>query len=483
MKKIFKLVIMTLICGFLFINTVAAETGEIKRLSPSKFRYKYTFGGESYSIYCPKQILQGTNHRVYNFNISYNEQKPLYDIFTEDVITTIPKSSFEKIRKIAYYGDMKFNDTQDELYYLITNGLIIKALKPDDFFYYERENYSTSLFREVEIKLEEEIDKYFIKPSFDNKEIDLSLNENITISDSNNILSTYQLVGIEGDNISYEIIDNKISLKAIKPGITTFLLKKEYIDKDYNMKLLYEDGQKNFAITPGNFTMYTSFTVKANASKIALEIKDDNTLYSNESLNVSYGIYNQENELIYQINTNVEGIFYTDYLPYGNYYIKEINNSSAYEKNNAIYNISLMSDETKTVTILNHKKSTNEINNLDKIRRIAISFLDEEGRIIDDNINFSIINEVYQSNGKKYITLKDGDYLLKILKIPDEYILEDNTKLISVNDDMDIKIVLKHKEVGIGSEENVSIVVPDTFSFNYIFIFIGLGYVKKFSKY
>lgn len=493
MKKLFRLMVFLFLCSFICIRNSFALTDELKQQSKYNLRYKYTFGFTTHNLYFAKQVLKSNNHDIYNFHMPFNKQFDVYNIYKEIPNTSVPKALFLEMQKIAYYGDMKYRETNNELYYFVTQGLIVKALKPDSFNYSENDLYTKEVFEKVESSLENEIDNYFIKPSFDNKEIEINLNDTLTISDENNILSSYQLENAGNDIVSYKVVDNKIILKALKPGVITFKLKKEFKDKDYDMEFLYKENKGsssitpiNFAITPGNFTSYSEFKVRVNTSRIGLDIKDDETISGEESLNVNYGIYNQNNELIYHINTNVEGIFYTDYLPYGKYYIKQISNSALYEKDNTIYKVNLNSGQEEIIVLKNHKKkifqNTNETNDLSELRQVNISFLDEEGRLIEDDVHISIMDNFYQINGKTSIILKDGNYLIKFLKIPLSYTLENATKLINVNDNMDIEIVLKYKEEGIGNEEIVAIDIPNTFSFNYFFIFIGLRYVKKFSK-
>lgn len=496
MKKISKFVLLFIVCTFIFMGGVNAATGRAEVISKTRYRYQYSFGANNYSLYAQNAVLKGTNHSLYAYNIGLTE-KDLYDIYDKDVDTFIPKEDFEKIKEAVYYGDMKYNETNNSEYLLVTYGLMIKALKPDKFAYSSYKDKESTYFEKLETSLQEEINNYFVKPSFDNEKIQLNLNESLDIIDKNNILSTYEIDSVAGDSVSYEIIDNKISLKVLKPGTTSFKLKKEYHDKDYNMELL--SSKKGFGVTAGNFILYSTFSININGGRIALDIKDDKAL-DNGKLNATYVIYNKEDELVYQISTNTEGIFYTNYLPNGSYYVKELRNSDIYQKNNNIYKVNLNNDE-QSVSIINHKKKVVNINNKVKenLRNITIKFVNEEGKMINDNIKFSIMDKNYQCTGKKDIVLKDGTYILNILEIPDEYIVDNKEKIISINDNMDVEITLKNKEEGLGFEEvsnasNDTIIikpkeevveeinVPDTFSFNYLFIFVGLSYVKKFSK-
>lgn len=493
MQKICKLIIILLICTFSCLINCHATTDEITLQSYTKFRHKYTFGNMTHNLYFSKQKLKSNNYQIYNFHMPYNKEFEVYDINEEIPETSISKNIFYKIREIVYYGDMKYRETQNELYYLATNGLIVKALNPKDYNYLVSSNYTLEDVLEIEEALTKEMTNYFMKPSFNNKEIELNLNEEIILTDKNNILSTYLLEENLNDVVSYEVKDNKIVLKALKPGEVTFKLKKEYKDKDSNMKFLFAEVKGtpltpiNFAITSGNFTDYSLFKVKVNTSRIGLDIKDDKDLSNAKTLNVTYGIYNQKNDLIYQINTLVEGLFYTDYLPYGKYYIKEIRNSEVYLKNDNIYEVNLDNNQDKIIVIENFKRkdALNELNESKNLREIKISLLDEEGKLIKDNINISIMDKLYQINGNTSIFLKDGNYLMKFLKIPEDYLLEEENKILNVKDNMKITIILKHKEVGYGNEV-INIDVPNTWSFNsinYLFIFVGLRYVKKFSKW
>lgn len=494
MKKIFKFGLLLIMCTFIFMGGVNAATGRAEVMSKTKYRYQYSFGTNNYSLYAQNAVLKGTDHSLYAYNIGLTE-KDLYEIYDKDVDTFVSKEDFEKIKEAVYYGDMKYKETNNSEYLLVTYGLIIKELKPDKFAYSAYKDKEPAYFEELETSLQEEINNYFLKPSFDNKEINLNLNESLDIIDKNNILSTYEIDSITGNSVSYEIIDNKISLKVLKPGTTTLKLKKEYHDKDYNMELL--NSKKGFGVTAGNFLSYSTFSINVDGGRIALDIKDDKSS-SNGKLNATYGIYNKEDELVYQISTNTEGIFYTNYLPNGSYYVKELSNSEIYQKNNNIYKVNINNEE-QSVSIINHKKKVVNIDNKveENLRDIMVKFVNEEGKMINDNIKFSIMDKNYQCNGKKDIVLKDGTYILNILEIPDEYIVDNKEIIISVNDNMDVEITLKYKEECFGFEEvsndNTVIIkpkeevieeidVPDTFSFNYFFIFIGLSYVKKFSK-
>ena len=493
MKKIFKLMMFLIICAFLCVsNSYASRVDEIKLQSRFKYKYKYTFGFATPNFYYSKQKLESNNRQVYNFNMPYNKEFEIYNIYEGIPDTSISKDIFLKIKEIAYYGDMKYSETQDDLYYFLTQGLMIKTLKPNNFTYGLNSKYTLEEVEEQENLLVQEMANYFKKPSFDNKKIDLNLNQTITLSDDNNILPSYVLEENDSDIVSYEVIDNKIVLKALKPGDVTFRLKKEFKDKDHDMEFLFKEIKGtpitpiNFALTSGNFAAYSTFKVQVNenTSRVGLDIKDDKTSLDDEKLNVSYGIYNQKDELVYQINTDIEGLFYTDYLPFDKYYIKEISNNDIYIKNNNIYEVNLDSNEDKVIIIENHKKDLSKNKPVDdKLRQINISFLDEEGRLIKKDVDISIMDKLYQINGQTSLILKDGNYLIKFLKIPEDYVLENETTILNVNDNVELEIVLKHKEEGYGYE---TIDVPNTWavkSVNYLFIFIGLRYVKKFSKW
>ena len=495
MKKICKFILFLILCNFLFINNSSALTDEILLKSRINLKHTYKFGNTTRTIYFDKFELKSNNHQIYNFNIPLRQEFLIYDVSEELPNINLSKNILSEIRKIVYYGDKKYNETKNDLYYIVTKVLMIKALNPISFTYFENSDYTNATISQAEDLLKKEINNYFLKPIFDNKEIELNLNEEITILDKNNILSSYLLDELESKIVSFEIVDNKIVLKGLKPGEVIFKLKKEFKDKNYNMEFLFKESNSSFAepvdfaISSGNFTQYSEFKVKVNAGRIMLDIKDDKNISSSNKLNATYGIYNNLDELVYKIKTNVEGLFYTDYLPYGNYYVKELSNSDNYLKNDNVYKVNLDSNQDKVIVIKNHKKDLNdiknELKNSEELREIKISFLDEEGRLIKEDVNISIMNKLYQINGKTSIILKDGNYLINILKVPDDYILENVTKIVDVNDNMELQIVLKHKEEGYGNEA-IDVEVPDTCSFrsiNYLFVFIGLRYVKKFSKW
>ena len=80
---------------------------------------------------------------------------------------------------------------------------------------------------------------HYIKPSFDNSNIELEVGESITLTDTNNILGNYEVEPNENANI--EINGNELKITANRIGNTLIKLKKKYYTQN-PYTIYYGDG-------------------------------------------------------------------------------------------------------------------------------------------------------------------------------------------------------------------------------------------------
>ena len=326
---------------------------------------------------------------------------------------------------------------------------------------------------------------YFIKESIPGKgyELDpktykIELNEKspkIKLTLKNNVIKGTIIINkkyvdehkeLPEENITFNIYDkNKKLYKTIKTNqdgtTSTTLPYGNYTIKQINTTEGY-DYIEPFIISIKDTSTQT-YNLKNNKIKGTIII---NKKYIDEDKelpeeNITFNIYDENNELYKSIKTNKDG-YASIKLPYGNYTIKQINTTEGYDYIEP-FTISIKNSSTQTYNLKNNKiKGTIIINK---------KYIDEDKELPEENITFNIYdenNELYKSiktnkDGFASTTLPYGNYTIKQLdttegydyiepftisikntapltynlknykiKIPNTYITENNNKIIKI---------------------------------------------------
>ena len=154
----------------------------------------------------------------------------------------------------------------------------------------------------------------------------------------------------------------------------------------------------------------------------------------------TFGIYNvSTGGQVGQITTNSNGIATSDYLPMGNYYLKEIALNTSYMKNNT-RTIQFSIDETANNNTINLGEFVNE----GLMGELQIyKYYTEDGA---SHPLQGAVFEIYSSNGNLIDTvttnaagyayvkdLEDGEYTYKEISVPNGYQLDGSTRSFSIS--------------------------------------------------
>ena len=205
---------------------------------------------------------------------------------------------------------------------------------------------------------------------------------------------------------------------------------------------------QDYAVTYKPYVDYSASTVlneDTNTSSIKILKQDTETLKPIKD--VTFGLYNKNDEYITSKITNSEGIVIFDMLYQGIYKIKEIKANDNYVHDDTVYEINTEYNKEVIRTINNtHKKGNLKITKVDKDDNLTV-LEGIEFELIDSN-NKVIAHLVTDINGEVFISnINIGKYTLKETKTKENYNLcIDNNIEVKWNETSEIKIENEKKK-------------------------------------
>lgn len=408
MKKLFKIIIL-LLClvthvkakeyseSFIDkVNWISGDYVNKQKGSSIKYQQMYTIKRKSDNkfVYC---IEPG---------VSIKEGK-IVKGYDEDYldVTKFTANEWDRITKLAYYGygykDNKYDHTGIH-WYTITQFMIWKTV-PNGYDIYFTDTLNgkriTKYQKEIN-EMEEIINTYHKKPSFHGNSYTFDYSKTKRISDSNGVISSYN--SYQSDE--YKITDNFVIFNNKEPGRYNYVFRKNNNIYGY-LPIVYIDNESQNLMSVGNILDDEAFvSIEILGSKVIGHKLDSDTLGNTPQGEASlsgavYGIYNEIDELVEKVVTNNKGEFTSNYLDYGNYYIKEITPSPGYTLDSKKYYFELDSNSIPTINLF-EKVITGKL----EIKKYSLSNGEKK---LEPEAKF----QVYDKNNKLYkeaITDKDG---------------------------------------------------------------------------
>ena len=379
---------------------------------------KYIIDGDI--VYC---VEPGMNIMTNDYNIDY-------DLFNSSIDSEV----IEKMKLIGYYG-YDYIGHKSDYYFLATQELIWELLN-NDVYFTTGINGSGSVI-DIEKEKNEIMDlvnKHYVKPSFDGVSFEGIYQESIVLTDSNNVLSNYEVVSSNNDVL---IDGNKLVIKFTNLGSDKVVLRKKKYDN--RVSLFYNaDGSQDFMffrvddlLSFINVESYLPSSVievfKTGEQLIDIDgdLGNYDFVYEERGLsNVNFGIYASEDiyevdslvyrkdELVETIST-INGIAKSSNLPNGKYYIKELKSENGFVLDDKVIEVVLNNKNKEIYTYkvnLNNERQKIFVN-LHKKGEVFESIIDN--KVNYNNIDFSGIKfglyagrDIYDSEGD-LLVLKD----------------------------------------------------------------------------
>ena len=286
-----------------------------------------------------------TNELVYCIEPGVTLSGSLYDSYNEyNTLFNLSEDKYNKIKLIAYYG-YNYKDHTDIKWYMITQYLIWKEIKPDNWVIY----LSDANKNNIDYLYQDNINEIYSLVNSHNENLGINngyiinYRKNITI-DTNSGLENYTLNKglIEGNKI---IIDN---LDYGKNDI-----KLEF--NNYNPVLFYfNSGGQNVFKRGDVHKENINFYVYVTAGRVKISECDQETFL--DSFNGgTYQILNEDETVLDEFNCQNEDCI-SDYLPVGFHKIKVKSLPDDYESNNYIYDVEIKDNDIAEVNICSLKK-------------------------------------------------------------------------------------------------------------------------------
>ena len=272
----------------------------------------------------------------------------------------------ENIKLYAYYG-YGYKNHQNINYLAAAQSLIWKEiLGQDTKVIFSSEVMGKGTIYDVssyENEIKNLASRYRVKPSFSGKTIDVKLNEETSIEDTNKVLNDYEVVNTNNARIG----NNKIIVTKKNTNEEMIILRQKSY---YNKMYFVYTGEGQDILTEGNID-FNDVVFKLTSKPGSVEITKIDEETNKPLSNAEFGIYDAKDNLIVSLLTDEEGkAVYDSFKDIGKYYIKELSAPEGYKLDDKKYEFELNDSNIHKITIKNGKiivkkeKPTKEIEEL-----------------------------------------------------------------------------------------------------------------------
>lgn len=421
MKKISKILFMfvgafvTMVCG---LQNVFAST---LNYDFSGYWYERSDNGTNYSSWKLENYYVDGNV-AFCIEPGIPEGNPMQQGSWED--TGLSNNIKQRVLLLAYYG-YQYNGHQTQGYRAATQALIWETiLGGNTRVTFNTERYGAGTPYNVDAErnvINSLVAQHYTKPSFNGTTVTAQVGTSVTLTDTNNVLSNYEVFTSNNANVS--INGNQLTITPTEIGnVTLQFVKKQIYSRSY---LIYVgDGIQNM-ISGGNVDpVYFSVNLKALGGKVEINKVDSATMTTTPQgeaslSNAKFEIVDKFGNVIQTLTTDENGYAISDYLPYfGQYTLREVNPSTGYLLSDEVVPF----DSTKD-SMLTYVKFKEDVITRDyEFTKIYLS--DKTGIMtpevgikfgIYDKNNNLVQEKTTDSEGKIYVTLPYGTYTLKQL--------------------------------------------------------------------
>lgn len=278
-----------------------------------------------------------------------------YNVTTEDMhaVANISYENWKRIERVAYYG-YGYNengvDHTDIRWYPATQMLIWRLADPtvDSYFTTTSGGQRNDLILANEMaEINRLVDSHTTTPNFTDVPNQMVIGNTITINDSNNVLSGFNVENVVGGKISKN--GNSLNITPTQVGDMTFSLNKNGNYYGEPTRLYYAVDSQN-VVRRGNIDpIRKPMKIKVVGGKVTPNKYDDETLTNKPQGEATlegavYGIYKEDGTKVGSVKTGKDGRVTSDYLPsLGKFYLLEEKASNGYllDKNKYYFEITL----------------------------------------------------------------------------------------------------------------------------------------------
>jgi len=406
---------VTMVCG---LQNVFAST---LNYDFSGYWYERSDNGANYSSWRLENYYVDGNV-AFCIEPGIPEGNPMREATWEE--TGLSNSIKQRVLLLAYYG-YQYNGHQTQGYRAATQALIWETiLGGNTRVTFNTERYGAGTPYNVDAErnvINNLVAQHYTKPSFNGTTVTAQVGTSVTLTDTNNVLSNYEVYASNNANVS--INGNQLTITPTEIGnVTLQFVKKQIYSRSY---LIYVgDGIQNM-ISGGNVDpVYFSVNLKALGGKVEINKVDSATMTTTPQGEASlsgakFEIVDKFGNVVQTLTTDSNGYAISDYLPYfGRYTLREVNPSNGYLLSDEVVPFDSTKDSMLTYVkfkedVITRDYEFTKIYASDKTGimtpEVGIKF-----GIYDKNNNL-VKEKTTDSEGKIYVTLPYGAYTLKQL--------------------------------------------------------------------
>jgi len=378
--------------------------------------------------------------------------------YHEEDVSTLPYSSsiIKLIKLIGYYG-YEYPGHQTDNYRMATQALIWETIKAQSVSFYTEKNGNGD-YIDVSREKDEILNMVYnhnTLPSFNNN-LTLSIGKDNTLYDSNNALSSFEIIN-NNSNLEVYKEDNILHIKSNDVGEYQITLRKIKYDNKSTKLFIADNGvsQKLMTLRVDDTIIETTLNIKIvggtlDLQKLDMDTNSNVSVGSNSLSNARYGIYNDQKKLVEELTTDEFGRATSSYLMFGNYFVKEIAPSNGYEIDSNKYQFTINEDNlTKNLVV--YEKLKKKDFTIVKTLEGESNFIDAENNITFE-IYFNDTNRLYDiittnQNGVAKIQLPYGEYLIHQVNTNEGYLKSDDFVIVVDDNIQEIQKVILDKRV------------------------------------
>ncbi len=311
--------------------------------------------------------------------------------------TGLPESIRERVSLLAYYG-YTYPNHQTLNYRAAAQGLIWETILGNGTTVkYSTERYGAGTQINVSAErneIERLIANHYTRPSFNAQSYTLQVGQSITLTDTNNVLSNYD-ISVSG--ASYSVNGNNLTITPTTKGTITLTMTKKMPYQD-NFKIFYGDGIQNMIVSGRTDPVIARIQINSYYGSVEITKSDNETTVAQGQAtlkNAVYGVYKNDGTLVTKITTDENGYAKSDeVLTYGSYYLQEITASEGYYLDNTKYNF-----DSKGISKVSKNVGEDVVKNHISILK-QYDYIDGNTAIINAEKNITF--DIYYPDGRLY---------------------------------------------------------------------------------
>lgn len=497
MKVINLLVVILLMFNFMPVVTLAKDKVTLEKdhdcTSLLKIKGKDSMKGVTYVVYKNEE----TNEKQPAFCVE--PEKPGIGTGAGDSYdVTLSMLDNEELWRILYKGFMgstyeEWNlECQDDLYYATKTAIhcLVQKVAPNQKYeeptrvgYGENVGFEDVLRRGRRVlEVSQELYEYGINGKEKYKEPETSIekineyeqsieNEKYLIQEykvnGNRNISSYDVEILDFPDNTKILADTNIETNHMNTNVFKIIIPEKNIKENIEGQIKidsvkiktypvfyaksYNEETQSYITYISNYEEIGSSTdcfLDAYKSKIVINKKDEENNMPIEG--VEFALFNEENLELGRYITDVNGKIKIEYLKPGRYYLKETKAPKEYYKIDEAVNVEIRWNEEVELNIKNKiKKGKAKISKIsdtnEKIEGAEFEVYDESENVLERIIT----DENGEAQTKEYEISKYPNLIVKEFYVPDDYILDENPKVIKLKEGKTVSFTFKNNKTDI----------------------------------